>query len=164
MTSMYRYYQPTGSEEWIPIQAELSLDTIKPTFVTVLAVDTLIESDTPKDLIQAAKYLGPMYFDIDAETIGEAIEDTKTLIEKLKALDLTADDMQCFLSGKKGFHILVPQECFMQKVVPVKGLPAVYKEIAFGLAVDCLDMRVYTAKRGRQFRTCYNIRENGNIS
>ena len=161
--TMYRYYQLTGTEEWIAVQDGTDLSAIKPTFVTVLALDTILDDDTPKELKNNVKYTGPMYFDIDAETIEEALDDVKLLVKKLQEYGLTGDDMQLFLSGKKGFHILVPQEVFMQgKITPTKGLPAIYKEMAFTLAVDSLDMRVYTAKRGRQFRTCYNVRENGN--
>jgi hypothetical protein len=160
---MYRYYQLTGTEEWTAVQEGTDLSTIRPTFVTVLALDTLIDDDTPKELKNNVKYTGPMYFDVDAETIEEALADTKLLAQKLQGYGLTANEMQIFLSGKKGFHILVPQEVFIQgKITPLKGLPAIYKEMAFVLAVDSLDMRVYTAKRGRQFRTCYNIRENDN--
>lgn len=162
-TTLYRYYQPTGGDEpWIPIQANLSIDQIKPTFVTILAVDTLISKDTDKELIAKAKYLGPMYFDLDSDDIGESISDAKRLVAKLQALDLTASDLQVFLSGKKGLHVVIPEQCFMNKPLPTQGLVAMYKEMAFKVAVDSMDFRVYTAKRGRQFRTCYNQRENGN--
>lgn len=161
---MYRYYQKIGGEEpWTPIQAHLSLDEIRPTFATVLSVDTLIDNETPKELVQKAKYSGPMYFDLDAEDLQDSIQGARELLKKLQDNELQAQDIQIFLSGKKGLHIIIPDVCFMAKPgVAVQNLPAIYKEIAFKFAVDPLDIRVYTARRGRQLRTCYNVRENGN--
>lgn len=162
--ALYKYYQLglKADEAWTPIQAQLPLDEIKPTFVTILAVDTLIDKNTPKDLIAKAKYQGPMYFDLDAEDIEESIAGAKVLVKKLLDQELKAEDILIYLSGKKGLHLIVPEVCFVQKVQPTQGLVAIYKEMAFALAVDTMDFRVYTAKRGRQFRTCYNVRENGN--
>lgn len=161
--AMYRFYQQVGGDEaWTPIQAHLPLDGIKPTFVTALAVDMLITKETPKEDIRRAKYQGPLYFDLDAEDIQEAIDSGKELVANLMSYDLTEQDIQIYLSGKKGLHIIVPETCFQEKSVAVQGLVQVYKEIALRFAVDAMDFRVYTAGRGRQFRTCYNVRENGN--
>ena len=163
MAAMYKFYQLVGGDEaWTPIQAQLPLDKIKPTFVTVLAVDTLIGKETSKEDINKAKYLGPLYFDIDAEDISEAIESGKELVAKLMEYELTEQDIQIFLSGKKGLHVIVPEACFQEKPLPMQGLVQVYKEMALRFAVHALDFRVYSARRGRQFRTCYNVRENGN--
>lgn len=161
--TMYKFYQVNGGEEsWTPIQAHLPLDKIRPTFVTILAVDTLIGDSTTKEDILKAKYQGPLYFDLDAADIEEAIDSGKELVAKLMEYELTEQDIQIFLSGKKGLHILVPEACFVEKPVPMQGLVQVYKELAIRFAVDAMDFRVYTARRGRQFRTCYNVRENGN--
>lgn len=162
--TMYRWYQQTGGEdEWQPIQASEPLDDIKPTFVTILACDTLIDKTTPREVLVKAKYQGPMYFDLDdKEDVSNSIGDAQKLYEKLLSHDLQEQDIQIFLSGKKGLHLIVPEACFMSKPMPQVGLVAMYKEMAFKLAVDTMDFRVYTAKRGRQFRTCYNVRENGN--
>lgn len=163
MTQLYRYYQKVGGNEvWTPIQASLSLDTIKPTFVTVLAVDTLMDETVSKEVKNKAKYQGPMYFDFDAEDLSDSIAGAQKLVSKLVVNELTAEDFQIYLSGKKGLHVLIPEVCFTQKPAPTAGLVAMYKEMAFRLAVDTMDFRVYTAARGRQFRTCYNVRENGN--
>lgn len=160
---MYKYYQKIGgTEAWTPIQANLSLDEIRPSFVTILAVDTLLDDNPPKEVRMKAKYSGPMYFDLDSEDISESIEGAKELVKKLQEQELTAEDLLIYLSGKKGLHILIPEVCFAVKTGPVQNLTAIYKEIAYKLAVDTLDFRVYTGRRGRQFRTCYNVRENGN--
>ena len=164
MTNLYKYYQRIGgTEPWTPIQAHLSIDEIRPTFVTVLAIDTLLEDDTPKEVKAKAKYSGPMYFDLDAEDITDSIAGAKELVNLLLEHELQASDLLIYLSGKKGLHILIPETCFTPKPgTPVQNLPAIYKEIAYKFAVDTVDFRVYTAKKGRQFRTCYNVRENGN--
>ena len=164
MSSLYKYYQRIGgTEAWTPIQAHLSIDEIRPTFVTVLAIDTLLEDDTPKEVKAKAKYSGPMYFDLDADDIADSIAGAKELVNLLLDHELQASDLLIYLSGKKGLHILIPEICFTAKPgIPVQNLPAVYKEVAYKFAVDTVDFRVYTAKKGRQFRTCYNVRENGN--
>ena len=160
---LYKYYQITGGEEkWSPIQAEVDLTDKRPTFVTILALDKILEKDTPKEIIEATKYIGPLYFDLDSDELEASIEDSKELVSKLLDYGLKEGDLRLYLSGKKGLHILVDEKCFMGKVAPVLRLPDVYKEIAFKLAVPSLDLRVYTAKRGRMLRTCYNIRPNSN--
>lgn len=160
---LYRAYQlEGGNEAWTACFDNADFNNLKPTFITVLGCDTLIAKDSPKVLIDGAKYLGPMYFDLDSEDLGDAITGAKALWAKLKALELKPSDVEVYLSGKKGLHILIPPAVFMEKSVPVSKLPAVYKELAFSLAVDTVDFAVYSARRGRMFRTHYNIRENGN--
>lgn len=160
---MYRYYQKVGGEEsWTPIQADLDLASVKPTFVTVLDVDTLVRKDMTRQELDAIKYLGPMYFDIDSSDISEAINSAQLLVAKLGEAGVQDTDFDIFLSGKKGLHILIPPTVFMAKVAPVARLPAIYKEIAFNYAVPALDYKVYTARSGRMLRTCFNVRENGN--
>jgi len=163
VTQMYRYFQRTGGEEaWEPIQANQPLDHIKPTFITVLTLDTLLEKDAKSEVTELVKYQGPLYFDLDSDDVTYSIAGAIELLEKLKEHGIEETDIEVYLSGKKGLHILVPQECFMDKVIPLVKLPAVYKEIAFKMAVDTMDFAVYTAKKGRMLRTCFNIRENGN--
>lgn len=160
---LYRAYQlEGGNEAWTPCFDNADFDSLKPTFITVLACDTLIAKDSPKVLIEGAKYLGPMYFDLDSAELSEAIAGAKALWGKLKALELAPTDVEVYLSGKKGLHILIPPVVFMEKQTPVSKLPAIYKELAFNLAVDTVDFAVYSARRGRMFRTHYNVRENGN--
>lgn len=163
MTTLYKAYQRVGGEEqWVTCHADTNFSEIKPTFITVLACDSLITKESPKGMIDAAKYLGPLYFDLDAAEIEESIAGAKALWAKLKEYELTASDVEIYLSGKKGLHFLIQPKVFMEKVAEVNKLPAIYKEIAFTLAVDTLDFGVYSARRGRMFRTHYNARDNGN--
>lgn len=163
MTKLYKYFQKTGGEEqWTPTQAETEFHEIKPTFITVLALDTLLEERPSKEILDAVKYSGPMYFDLDAVEIADSIQGGKDLLEKLNEAGLKDVDLEIYLSGKKGLHFLISPICFMQKPMAMVKLPAIYKEVAFKLAVDTTDFRVYTGRKGRMLRTCYNVRENGN--
>lgn len=163
--AMYLYYQLIGgNEQWSPIQAnqQQELDKLKPTFVTVLQIDTLLPEDASREMRDKVKYVGPMYFDLDAADISESIRGSQELLGKLGDLGVLDTDVEIYLSGKKGLHIILPQEVFIAKPVPVVKLPHIYKELAFLLAVETLDFKVYTGGKGRMLRTCYNIRENGN--
>lgn len=164
MASLFRYYQLVGGEEeWTPIQANLDLAELKPTFVTILGLDTLLDDEPDRETLDAVKYSGPMYFDLDdAESVANTLVDAVKLLDKLVAAGLKESDVEIYLSGKKGLHFIIPQVCFMEKPVPIARLPAIYKEMAFKLAVDTVDFAVYTARKGRMLRTCFNIRENGN--
>jgi hypothetical protein len=162
--TLYRSYQLVGgTENWVVCREDANFDELKPTFITVLGCDTLIAKDSPKTMVESAKYLGPMYFDLDdANDVGPAIDGAQTLWGKLKGYGLSDQDVEIYLSGKKGLHILIPPVVFMEKVAAVNKLPAIYKEIAFNLAVDTLDFSVYSARRGRMLRTHYNVRDNQN--
>lgn len=161
--SLYKAYQMIGgTEDWKTVKAETDFDKIRPTFITALACDTLITDKSPKEMIDNAKYFGPMYFDLDsADDVESAIAGGQALWQKLQLSDLTEDDVEIYLSGKKGLHFIVPPEVFMEKQVPINRLPNMYKELAFKLAVDTLDFSVYSARRGRMLRTHYNQRDNG---
>lgn len=81
---------------------------------------------------------------------------------KLQEAELNLRSVGLFASGKKGFHVIVPIEVFLAKP-PKTGsqhLPAIFKEIAIDLFVDTLDLRVYTARRGRMLRTV-NVKREG---
>ena len=71
--------------------------------------------------------------------------------------------LRIFATGGKGFHVLVSPNNFLTKA-PAKGLPllpTIFKEIAYKLAVKSLDLRVYTARKGRKFRQPNIERPNG---
>lgn len=160
---LYVSYQQTGGQdEWVPVHADTDMQAIKPALITVLACDKLINKQSTKETVDTAKYLGPLYFDLDDEDDLEAvIEDGNKVLQQLFTYGLTADDVQIYLSGKKGLHILVPSTVFMEKQLPVNRLPHIYKEMAFKFAVQSTDFAVYSARRGRMFRTCYVQRDNG---
>lgn len=161
---MYIYYQRRGGEEvWSPIQVSQrkELDTLKPTFTTVLQLDTLIPEHPSRELLDKVRYYGPMYWDLDSESIEDSLADAVELLEKLAELGVEDQDLEIYLSGKKGVHILLAPNVFMEKPAPTVRLMAVYKELAFRLAVDTIDFNVYSGRKGRMLRTCYNQRDNG---
>ena len=159
---LYKYYQKVGgNESWIPAKYNQDLSVEKPTFETILGLDTLVDSDPDPEQRERIKYYGPLYFDIDADDLEDSIASARELHKKLTDEGLTEHDIEVYLSGKKGFHLIVPPTSFMEKPEPVAKLPHIYREIANKFAVPFMDFRVYTAKRGRMLRTTHNQRENG---
>ena len=161
----YHYYQQTGGDEkWVPVRSD-KLDTIEGAmFSTVLSVDVPVPAEPTKEQLAELKYKGPLYFDLDdANSPGSTAKHAWKLVGKLEELEVSPRQLELFASGGKGFHIYVPEECFLTK--PPKGgmanLPAIYKEMAFSLAVDSMDFRVYTARKGRMMRRQNVLRPNG---
>ena len=161
----YHYYQQTGGDEkWVPVRSD-KLDTIEGAmFSTVLSVDVPVPAEPTKEQLAELKYKGPLYFDLDdANSPGSTAKHAWKLVGKLEELGVSPRQLELFASGGKGFHIYVPEECFLTK--PPKGgmanLPAIYKEMAFSLAVDSMDFRVYTARKGRMMRRQNVLRPNG---
>lgn len=164
--SRYYYYQEKGGEEaWkpCPVGMRTQLEAEKaPAYFTALAVSQLADDLPPEDR-DKLKYLGPMYFDWDGADMVAISEEVHKLCLMLEGKGL---DMACaslYATGGRGFHLEVPMECFLAKV-PKEGLqylPVVYKQLAFDLAVDYLDFRIYSGGRGRMWRSCGVKRENG---
>lgn len=162
----YHYYQlgVAADEKWKPVHAS-KLDTIEGAmFCTILSVDSPIPDDATKEQLAETKYSGKLYFDLDdAFSPASTAKYAQALIGKLEEHGVFPRQLEIYASGGKGFHILVPEECFLTKP-PKAGmahLPAIYKEMAFALAVDSLDLRVYTARKGRMFRRANVKRPNG---
>ena len=162
---MYNYYQTTGGEEvWKPIPTSNLNSITDAMFVTILAVDSPVHDGMSKEELKGIKYKGDLYFDLDdALSPASTAKHTISLIESLGVQGIFPDQLAIYASGGKGFHVIVPEECFFLKS-PKTGiamLPAVYKEMAFELSVPSLDLRVYTARKGRMFRQPNVKRPNG---
>jgi len=152
----YYYYQQVGGEEvWKPIREDKVNTLVDPMFVTILSVDVPIQGDATKEQLAEVKYRGSLYFDLDdAESPASTSIQALKLVNKLEEHGVFPKQLEIYASGGKGFHIIVPEDCFLVKP-PKSGmanLPAIYKELAFILAVDSMDFRVYTARKGRMFR------------
>lgn len=162
----YYYVQKTGGEEsWFPIPASRRAEyekTNHPTFITVLSVSKLVEDLSHEDKLELL-YAGPMYFDWDSKEEVVIIEKVNTFLDKLEAMGVDLAQCSLFATGGKGYHLEIPQQVFMDKVPPkgVRGLPGIYKEVALALFVDKLDLRIYSAQRGRMWRTPNVKRTNG---
>lgn len=156
----YAWMQVTGGEEaWSLILAEQRERTVrdrKPAFTTILDADNDFRGEMSAEDMAKVHYRGPFYVDFDASSLDEVIPQFQRFLTKLKdehQFDLHQASL--FASGGKGFHVLIPQQCFLTKPA-VRGtlnLPHIYREMALETFVDTLDLRVYTARRGRMFRT-----------
>jgi hypothetical protein len=148
---VFRYYQttPTASWEYV-VDTESALQDLvnrQVPMLSVLAVKEPIETEEEK---YNSSYKGDFYVDIDKPDIAEAVESAIRFNQKL--VDLGVTGYTVFLSGKKGFHFIVPAACFGASR-PIKHLPLIYKEMAFDLYVDGVDMAVYNEGRPRLLRT-----------
>jgi hypothetical protein len=164
---MFVHWQKSGGEEAWQTALAAGRDTLiateQPRFVTVLAVSLMITGATTPAEIAQARYSGPLYFDFDGVDLDTVIPKFKQFLDKLQDMGIDLRSLQLSATGGRGFHVLIPPAVFMPKV-PKNGtlfLPAIYKEMAFELFVDTMDMRVYSARRGRMFRVENSLRENG---
>ena len=147
---MFRYYQPHADAKWeYVVDSEKSLQELsnqQVPMISILSVKDPIETEEDK---YNGSYKGAFYIDIDRAEIKEAIASAIEFNDKLKSYSVSSYTI--FLSGKKGFHFIIPMENFGANR-PVKHLPLVYKEMAFELFVDGVDMAVYNEGRPRLLR------------
>jgi hypothetical protein len=161
--SFYYYQIKGGTEEWKAVP-ESRLHLIEEAmFSTILSVDSPVREDYTKEEYASIKYQGPLYFDLDdAESPASTSIHALALLEKLEKEGVNPKMCCISASGGKGFHITVDPKCFVEKQSKsgTTYLPQIYKEMAFKLAVESLDLRVYTARKGRMFRRCNVLRPN----
>ena len=163
---MYFYWQATPTSTWtcaLASERERVVRDKQPAFVTILDVDNTFERDLTLDEMRAVRFLGPWYTDFDGESIEEVIPQFQALLNKLRERGLDLNQVRLFATGGRGFHVEIPMGVFMPKIpnVGLPGLPHIYREMAHDLFVDLMDMRVYTAKRGRMWRCPGVERDNG---
>lgn len=163
---MYSYYQVSGGEEvWKPVPMQMRAEiesTQSPRYFTVLAVSEMVE-DLPREDRDKLRHFGPLYFDWDCNDISTATVQALKLLSGLEERGFNIGMAKLFATGGRGYHCEIPMECFMAKV-PKTGilhLPVFYKEMALALAVDHLDLAIYSAGRGRMWRATNVKRENG---
>jgi hypothetical protein len=163
----FNFYQVNGGEEaWHEVLAESRqalIATLKPRFITVLAVSALITETSTREDINALKYSGPLYFDWDAPDIETCLAKFRQFLDKLREADVDLNSIRLFATGGRGFHCEIPAEIFLPKVpkAGIQFLPGIYKEMCFDLYTDTMDLRVYSARKGRMWRTPNVARENG---
>lgn len=164
---MFNYVQLVGGdEEWQPVPAarlQGFTEANKPMFVTVLSVSSLVTKETTKEELDKLSYIGPMYFDWDGSDIADVTPNVIRFIEKLQGLGVDPETLHLFATGGKGYHCELPAAVWADKI-PKAGfpmLPVIFKEIALELAVDTLDLRVYSTRRGRMWRQPNVQRPNG---
>ena len=163
----YFWFQQVGGEDtWqeaLSEHREKILKERKPAFVTVLDAHTSPEASWDRDEYAKMKYSGDLYFDFDAETIDTTIPEFQKFLANLSEMGVNLKSLRLYATGGRGFHIEIPPAVFMSKVprTGVTALPYVYREMAMQMVVDTLDMRVYTGRKGRMWRTPGVERSNG---
>lgn len=163
---MYFYWQQDGGQDvWRPALAsarQLVVEKNKPRFTTVLDLSRTTE-ECPADEIDKIKYSGPFYADFDSDDLSLSIAQLNKYLDKLEEAGANLRSAYLYATGGRGFHVEVPMATFIPKVPKdgVQSLPLIYKEMSYRLYVDTLDLRVYSAKRGRMWRTANVERENG---
>ena len=158
------YFHSIGKTAWLPIladdlEARLASDD-PPEFRTVSGIIGNLADEMPEG---GWRTLAPMYFDIDAADIADAIVALRKLLEKIRNTDLDLGMCRIFASGVKGFHVEIPMACFMASIPAegIVGLHKVYKEIAYALWVDDLDSKIYSGRSGRMWRVPNRQRSGG---
>lgn len=160
----YFFYQRQGKEsEWkmdLAENRETVIQKLKPAFSTALDLSSVPDdNDWTK-----VRYRGDYYIDFDdEEDLQNAADQLKIFLGKLNdELDFDPTQARYYATGSKGFHVEIPAECFMPKVPPTgtSWLAYVYRGMSESMMVDTLDLKVYTGKKGRQWRTPNVQREN----
>lgn len=134
----------------------------KAEFVTALDVEC--DFTDPNVEMDKLYYKGAFYLDFDSADIEEAIEQVQKFLGHLvEKYELDLNTVNIYASGGKGFHVVVPERVFLSKpnARGYMGLPAIYKEMAYSMFFDTMDLSVYTAKRGRMWRVTNFLRSNG---
>lgn len=163
---MYHYLQfrPDKKERW-HIVPEGQLDKLEkpPAFISVLRVDQDVDAieEAGEDPYDHVRYKGPVYFDLDCEQdIDAVLDQSRELVRRITdRFGIDPAYIQCWLSGGKGVHLVIPETLFGVKR-STKLLPIVYRELARQVQVEHLDMNVYSGGKGRLWR-CANIARPG---
>lgn len=162
------WYSLTGDKEaWklatSAARAQVIAD-VAPQFVTVLDASHEPQEGWGRDDFLKLKYSGPLYFDWDSEDLERSIRGFQAMLDKLEdEHDFDLSHARLFATGGRGFHLEIPPEVFLQKATAsgLAHLPHIYREMALELHTDALDMRIYSARRGRMWRVPGVQRSNG---
>ena len=161
----YCYWSPYKKAPWnltLSSERDNIVAAGKAEFITALDLDCDV-SDTDNDAANV-RYRGDFYLDFDSDRLDETISKVNEFLDHLiSKLQMNLDQVRFFASGQKGFHIEIPQACFLPKPSPTgyARLPYIYREMAYDMYTDTLDLNVYTAKKGRMWRVCNFKRETG---
>lgn len=161
------YFHQIGESSWRLATAKTLTSLLQsaspPEFRTILACDHDFACELPPAELQRVGYVGAFYADFDGEGLDEVCPKFRAFLTKLEHVGVDLDMVRLFATGGRGFHVEVPMACFVADVPTdgIPGLPYIYREMAFALYVDTLDVRVYSAKRGRMWRVPNRRRANG---
>lgn len=158
----YFFRQTKADTPWLIAPAterERIVRLYKPPLTTILDVDNDFNAELSAAELDALRYRGPLYMDfdgsMDGNTVTDAASDLVKVMNRLEAMGVDLDQCRLYASGGRGFHLEIPEAIFMAPV-PKAGtvaLPAIYKRMVEHFPCDTLDRKIYSAKRGRQWRT-----------
>lgn len=150
-----QHADPANPAQWSPCTRETLLARLAgdrpPEFRTILAA-----VQVPADLgsFEGWTYAGPLGIDIDGDDLADSIAALHKALANLQGLGLDLRQVRLYLSGSKGAHIEVPQACIMPTIPPegTADLPKIYREMVLQFYVNGIDLRVFSGRRGRQWR------------
>lgn len=167
---MYFFYQQERAKgQWqLALASERTniVEKVRPALVSVLDVDNSFTDTLSAEELAAVKYSAPygFYTDFDSEDLQEVLTQARVYLSKLQSEhDFDLSQARLWFTGSRGCHIEIPLLCFTHKIpaAGIANLPAIFKEIAMSTYVDTLDLRVFSAKRGRLWSTPNVKRSNG---
>lgn len=168
MSSFFWYQLAGGEDVWregLSEHRSLIQAQHRPAFVTVLdAFSCPDDEEWGSEDYAKMRYSGPFYADWDSEQVEKTIPEFQKFIGMLEEKGVALSSVRLFATGGRGFHLEIPQETLIGKVPKdgTLGLPYIYREMAMEMAVETMDLRVYTGRKGRMWRTCGVQRSNGN--
>jgi hypothetical protein len=154
-----------GAEKWDGALSEQRAEVEKThAFTTTMDYDNAFTEDLSLEDRMKIKFKATkgLYFDFDGEDLTEILGMARIFAEKLKHdYDFNMDSARLYFTGGRGVHVEIPFQVLVPKVAPTGylSLPLTFKEMAFSLFVDGVDMRVYSTRR--MWRTPNIKRDNG---
>lgn len=165
MSENYFYFSLEKQGGWLSAPSSQRAKVIEdrsPKYVTVLDLDRLIADDEPLEETLKVKYSGPFYADWDCESIVDGAASVNRFLDLLEqSYGVDPACVAIYASGGRGYHAEVPFACFSSTKGGTQYLPQIFREVANDLYTESLDMAVYSAKRGRMWRTPNVPRESG---
>lgn len=172
---MWRQYQSTNTmpAAWKACEDAKSAEVaVKEAYhMTMLATDIVPAENAD---YTNAKYFGDLVIDIDHGSpddtdmdanVTKSITSAKLLVSALGNKISSVDQLQIYVTGKKGFHIQVPWKLMFTKKSPSKDLPAIYKIVVKGLEVETgasgIDYGLYSKGKGHMIRIPNKQRKEG---
>ena len=123
--------------------------------------------DEREDVVRlAVKRFGDLPIDVDSEDISIARRTAVNVIDKFIDLGVRESDLRVFISGSKGFHIIVDRRVLGSEAGD-PFLPLAYREVVDTLfprtdeKYKAIDRSLYCMRKGKMFRLPNVKRENG---
>jgi hypothetical protein len=161
MTEKFFYWTLDKSGGWSSGKSDhrqTIIEAKQPKYVTVLDLSELLDDDSTVEDQLKIRYSGPFYADWDCEDLMIGAASVRRFLQVLHdEYDVDPLSVQLYASGGRGYHIELPFRTFCSHEPTIVGgvqyLPQVYREMANELYTEDMDMAVYSAKRGRMWRT-----------